>query len=104
MRQENKRALTAEEVNRYLQSLYGWVQEGKYITRRFYFDDWQDITGFMKHLANSIEETNHHPDVILHTGTKTITVSTTTHSEGGLTMADIELAKKLNEYRPIKSK
>ncbi len=53
----------------------------------------------MKHLAKVIEETNHHPDVILHTATRTITVSTTTHSEGGLTVADIELAQKLNQFK-----
>ncbi len=99
MGQENKTILTEDEINKYLSSLEGWQREAKYITRRFYFEKWPDITGFMKHLANTIEETNHHPDVILHTGTKTITVSTTTHSEGGLTVADIELAEKLNQYK-----
>ena len=99
MGNENKTVLYPEEINQYINSLEGWKQEAKCITRRFYFEKWADITGFMKHLANAIEETNHHPDVLLHTATRTITVSTTTHSEGGLTMADIELARLLNQYQ-----
>jgi 4a-hydroxytetrahydrobiopterin dehydratase len=99
MAQENKTVLSEGEINQYLNTLEGWNREAKCITRRFYFEKWADITGFMKHLADAIEKTNHHPDVILHTATRTITVSTTTHSEGGLTMADIELAKILNQYK-----
>ncbi len=95
---ENKTVLSEDAINKYLDSLEGWKKEAKCITRRFYFEKWNDITNFMKHLAYVIESTNHHPDVILHTATRTITVSTTTHSEDGLTMADVELAKKLNEF------
>jgi 4a-hydroxytetrahydrobiopterin dehydratase len=95
---ENKTRLTKEEILNELKSLEGWQLEFKCITKRFYIEDWSKITAFLKHIANVIEETNHHPDIIFHTPTKSITISTTTHSEGGITMADIDLAKKLNEF------
>ncbi len=95
---EDKTKLTDEQVNEYLKQLDGWKREFKCITKRYYIEDWQKITQFIKHIGKVIEETNHHPDIIFHTATKTITISTTTHSEGGLTKADIDLAQKLEEF------
>jgi len=94
---ENKTVLTREEVLKALEDLEGWQLEFKCITRRFYIEDWAKITAFLKEVANAIEKTNHHPDIIFHTATKTITISTTTHSHGGITQADIDLAKALNQ-------
>lgn len=94
---EDKTSLTKEQVLSELKNLEGWQLEFKCITRRFYIEDWSKITSFLKHVAKAIEETNHHPDIIFHTATKTITISTTTHSKGGITQADIDLAKRLNE-------
>jgi 4a-hydroxytetrahydrobiopterin dehydratase len=95
---EDKTALSKEEVLEELKKLDGWKLEFKCISKRFYIEDWGKITAFLKYLVNVIKETNHHPDIIFHTATKTITVSTTTHSEGGITKADIELARRLNEF------
>jgi len=95
---ENKTKLSDVEIEKYLKELKGWKREFKCITRRFYIEDWDRITQFLKYIAKSVEETNHHPDIIFHTATKTITISTTTHSEGGITQADIELAKRLNKF------
>ncbi|RMA93246.1 4a-hydroxytetrahydrobiopterin dehydratase [Hydrogenothermus marinus] len=95
---ENKKVLSEEEINNYLKNLENWKKEFKCITGRFYIEDWNTITQFLKHVAKSIEETNHHPDIIFHTATKTITISTTTHSEGGITQADIDLATKINNF------
>ncbi len=95
---ENKTKLTDQQIEEALKNLEGWSREFKCITRRFYIEDWGQITQFLKHIAKCVEETNHHPDIIFHTATKTITISTTTHSEGGITQADIDLAQKLNEF------
>jgi len=95
---EDKTRVSEEELQEALKSLEGWVKEGKAITRRFFFERWGDITRFMKHLAATIEATNHHPNVILDTTTRTVTVSVTTHSEGGITRADLEFARRLNEF------
>ncbi len=95
---EDKTLLSQEELQKELKELDGWSREFKCISRRFYIEDWAQITRFIKHIAQVIEETNHHPDIVFHTATKTITVSTTTHSEGGITRADIHLARRLNEF------
>lgn len=95
---ENKRVLSDEEIEENLLELIGWKREFKCLSARFYIENWNTITQFLKHIANAIEETNHHPDIVFHTPTKTITISTTTHSEGGITQADIDLAKKINEF------
>lgn len=95
---ENKKVLTDEEINKALKNLEGWNKEFKCISKRFYIEDWKEITDFIKHIALTIEKTNHHPDIIFHTATKTITISTTTHSEGGITQADIDLANMLESF------
>jgi 4a-hydroxytetrahydrobiopterin dehydratase len=40
------------------------------------------------------EQMNHHPDVAISWSTVTLTIST--HSEGGLTAADFELARRID--------
>ncbi|MCX7761101.1 MAG: 4a-hydroxytetrahydrobiopterin dehydratase [Hydrogenothermaceae bacterium] len=95
---ENKKTLTEEELKTELKDLNNWKKEFKCITARYYIEDWQKITQFLKHVAKCIEETNHHPDIIFHTATKTVTISTTTHSENGITKADIDLAKKIEQF------
>ncbi len=95
---ENKRVLNEEEIQKALENLKYWKKEFKCISARFYIEDWNKITAFLKHISNCIQQTNHHPDIIFHTATKTITISTTTHSEGGITQADIDLATKINSF------
>ncbi|MCS7225193.1 MAG: 4a-hydroxytetrahydrobiopterin dehydratase [Armatimonadetes bacterium] len=97
---EDKTPVSEEELAEALQELEGWVKEGRAITRRFLFDKWGDITKFMLHLAKTIEETNHHPDAILDTTTRTVTVSVTTHSAGTVTRSDVEFARRLNRFKP----
>ncbi len=93
---ENKTPVTGGELQEAVKDLDGWVIS---ITKRFRFEKWSDITKFMKHLAETIAETNHHPDVTLDTGSKSVIVTVTTHSERTVTKADIEFARRLNEFK-----
>lgn len=92
---EDKTPVTGGELQEALGQLDGWVIS---ITKRFRFEKWSDITRFMQHLAETIAATNHHPDVIVDTGSKSIIVTVTTHSERTVTKADLEFAKRLNEF------
>lgn len=94
---EDKTPITGGELQEALKELDGWVIS---ITKRFRFEKWADITRFMQHLADTIAATNHHPDVTLDTGSKSIIVTVTTHSERTVTKADLEFAKRLNEFKP----
>lgn len=63
------------------------------------FEKWSEMTSFMKHLAKTIAETNHHPDVTLDTGSKSVIVTVSTYSERTITRADIDFARRLNEFK-----
>ncbi|MCC7492245.1 MAG: 4a-hydroxytetrahydrobiopterin dehydratase [Fimbriimonadaceae bacterium] len=95
---EDKTVLTAEALAAALPALTGWEQQGKAIVRRYLFGTFGDITRFMRHLAETIAATNHHPDVILCTTTRSVTVTVTTHSAGRVTQADLDFAVALNQF------
>ena len=55
-------------------------------------------SAFVESLVAPAEELNHHPDLAISWDTVTVTIST--HSEGGLTANDFELAAKINALDP----
>ena len=95
---EDKGVLGVEEVDTELESLDGWSREGVTISRDFVLANFGDITAFLQHLVGTIAAQNHHPDFSLDTGTRTVAVSVTTHSEGAVTRADINFARALNTW------
>jgi pterin-4a-carbinolamine dehydratase len=96
---EDKTLLTEEEIKEALSKYNGWSVEGKCFVKRFYFENWNDITQFIKHLGKTIEKTNHHPDINLHTGSRSLTIYTTTHAVGGLSKADLYLIDILEQFQ-----
>ena len=97
---EDKTILTAEQVDAELANLTGLAREGTVIYRDFTMANFKDITGFLNHLVDTITEQNHHPDFSLDTGTRTISVRVTTHSEQAVTRADMDFAQTLNQWQP----
>ena len=97
---EDKTALSASEVDRELGDLQGWSRTDTIIARDFMLSNFRDITSFLNHLVKTITDMNHHPDFSLNTGTKTISVSVTTHSEKAVTRSDIQFATELNAWQP----
>ena len=95
---EDKGVLGVEEVDAELESLDGWSREDVLISRDFVLANFGDITVFLQHLVGTIAAQNHHPDFSLDTGTRTVAVSVTTHSEGAVTRADINFARALNTW------
>lgn len=81
-----------------MENLKDWTLSGKSLFRVFCFDDWNDITNFLIFLTNLIKELDHHPDILFHTSSKSITIFLTTHSEGGVSEKDILFAQKLDEF------
>ena len=71
-----------------------WRQEGEAIVRTYRFADFVESVGFVDRLVAPAEEMAHHPDVSISWNEVTVTV--TTHSAGGLTAADFELAAKID--------
>jgi 4a-hydroxytetrahydrobiopterin dehydratase len=50
---------------------------------------------FANRVAEVAEELDHHPDILVH-GWNRVRLSVTTHSEGGLTAGDFELARRVD--------
>jgi len=86
--------LSDEEIEQRLAGMDGWERDGDAIRKTFEGEDFMSSVGLVDRLAPVAEEMNHHPD--LEISWNTVTVSLTTHSEGGLTEGDFELARRID--------
>jgi 4a-hydroxytetrahydrobiopterin dehydratase len=86
--------LSEEEIEARLSGLDGWERDGEAIRRQFELDDFKGSVDFVNRLTPAAEAMNHHPDLEISWNKVTVTLST--HSEGGLTENDFELAKKVD--------
>ena len=87
-------ALGNDEIRERLERLDGWDRDGDALRREFKFDDFQGSVDFLNRITPAAEEMNHHPDVAISWNTVTITLST--HSEGGITENDFDLAGRID--------
>jgi 4a-hydroxytetrahydrobiopterin dehydratase len=85
--------LSDEEIDQRLSELDGWERVGDAIRRAFKLDDFKGSVDFVNRLTPEAEGMNHHPDLAISWNEVTVTI--TTHSEGGLTANDFELARKI---------
>ena len=69
-----------------LEVLDGWRLEGHVIVKLFAFSGFPEAVAFVSRLVPGAEAADHHPDVTINY--RRVTVSFTTHSEGGLTEKD----------------
>ncbi|GAB6078244.1 4a-hydroxytetrahydrobiopterin dehydratase [Hydrogenobaculum acidophilum] len=76
----------------------GWIKSGKSIVKTYFIDDWDKITEFLIFITNTIKELDHHPDILFHTTSKSITIFLTTHSASALSDKDLEFAKRLDSW------
>ena len=77
-----------------LAELSGWERKGEAIEKSFKRGDFVGSIEFVSSLVAPAEAMNHHPDLAISWDTVTVTLST--HSEGGLTADDFELAEKID--------
>ncbi len=87
--------LSADELQTALNELEGWtIKEGK-LHRKFQFSSFVEAFGFMSSVALVSESMGHHPEWF--NVYNRVTIDLTTHDAGGITIKDVELAKKANE-------
>lgn len=72
-----------------------WRHEGEAIVRDLELDDFGAAVEFVNKVAAIAERANHHPDILVH-GWNKVRLTLSTHSEGGLTSADFELAAEID--------
>ncbi|HWO15736.1 MAG TPA: 4a-hydroxytetrahydrobiopterin dehydratase [Solirubrobacterales bacterium] len=86
--------LSDSEIEARLSGLDGWERAGEAIAKEFDRDDFVGSVRFVEGIVNPAEAMNHHPDLTISWSKVRVTIST--HSEGGLTEADFDLAAKID--------
>ena len=86
--------LSDQEIDDELVKCDGWSRRGDTIVKEFDRGDFAGSVDFVNAIAPSAEDMNHHPD--LEISWSKVKVSITTHSAGGLTLNDFELARKVD--------
>jgi 4a-hydroxytetrahydrobiopterin dehydratase len=86
--------LSDSEVEAKLAERSGWERAGVAIVKEFDRGDFVGSVKFVSSLVEPAEAMNHHPDLAISWATVTVTIST--HAEGGLTANDFELATKID--------
>jgi 4a-hydroxytetrahydrobiopterin dehydratase len=87
--------LSGDEINARLGDL-DWSLDGKEIVRESEFKDFAAGIAFVDRVAEAAEEANHHPDILLH-GWNKVRLALSSHSAGGLTAADFDMAHRLDK-------
>ena len=78
--------LSREDAERRVKTLTGWTLDGDVIRKQFTFEDFPAALAFVNRLAPGAEAADHHPDILINY--RRVTLSYSTHSEGGLTEKD----------------
>jgi 4a-hydroxytetrahydrobiopterin dehydratase len=90
--------LTSEQARQKVAGLAGWTLGDKEIHRKFTFKDFAEAVSFVVRVGFAAEAVDHHPDILINY--KRVTLTFSTHSEGGLTEKDFagaETATKIAE-------
>jgi 4a-hydroxytetrahydrobiopterin dehydratase len=86
--------LDRDDIDTALAALPGWsFDDGKLVRRAEVPDDSQDA--LVEAVARIADEVNHHPDVTRETGA--VTFRLWTHSAGGVTAKDVDLAARIDQ-------
>ena len=87
--------LTEPEIVERMKALPGWTRDGSAIRKSFSFARFADGIRFVDRVAVAADALDHHPDIDVRYTTITMVLST--HSAGGLTRKDFELAERIEQ-------
>jgi 4a-hydroxytetrahydrobiopterin dehydratase len=73
----------------------GWTEADGALERTFAFAGFREALGFMNRVGELAERENHHPDIAIHY--REVTLRWWTHTAGGITDRDRELAALSNQ-------
>jgi len=87
--------LSSAEIDRHLSQMPGWSRDGDAITRKFTFADFPDAIAFVVRLGFDAQAADHHPDLLINY--RRVTVTWSTHDEGGVTDKDVNGARQADK-------
>jgi 4a-hydroxytetrahydrobiopterin dehydratase len=90
--------LAASELEQHLLDIPLWRMEGTSVVREIVASSFAAAIGAVTAIAIEAEKADHHPDILVY-GWNKVRVTLSTHSEGGLTILDIRLAKQIDQLQ-----
>ena len=93
--------LSPDELSAALPGLPLWSGDGDGIRRTVELPTFRDAVGAIVRIADVAEEMDHHPDVDLRW--RTLHLTLVSHSAGGVTELDLELARRIDALLPSAS-
>lgn len=86
--------LSPGEISEKIKTLSGWQLADNAIKKQCVFESFMPAIEFVNRVAKLAEEADHHPNITINY--RRVTMVLSTHSAGGLTAMDFELAKKID--------
>ena len=86
--------LNSQDIKDWIKKHPEWEHDKKHVERTFEFDDFTQAIEFVNGVAEIAEDEDHHPEIEIRYSKVRLVLST--HSEGGLTDLDFELAEKID--------
>jgi 4a-hydroxytetrahydrobiopterin dehydratase len=86
--------LDEDAIARGLAQAPEWQRDGDAIVKTATLADFKEAMAYVNQIAEIAEERNHHPDITIQWNK--ITLSLSTHSAGGLTDNDFDLARRID--------
>ena len=88
-------ALSKNEIQQKLKDTRRWSHVGKSIQKRYTLKSFPPAIGLVNKIAEVAEKAGHHPDITINYNV--VGISLSTHSEGGVTQRDFELAQQIEK-------
>jgi 4a-hydroxytetrahydrobiopterin dehydratase len=90
--------LNGSEIINKLESLNDWIYSNKNISKEYKMSDFKEALAFVNKVGDAAEAMDHHPDILMHSWNK-VKITISTHSAGGVTNKDFQLAEKIESLR-----
>jgi 4a-hydroxytetrahydrobiopterin dehydratase len=91
--------LSPDELSAALQGLPLWSGDGEGLHRTARLPSFRDAVAAINAIADVAEEMDHHPDIDLRW--RTLNLHLVTHSAGGVTDNDLQLARRIDGLLPV---
>ena len=88
--------LTNKQLNVYLEEHNDWSIVNEKLSKTFKFSNFIQAFGFMTEVAITSEAMDHHPE--WSNVYNRVEINLITHSEGGITQLDIDLAREIDSH------
>ncbi len=92
---DDERRLEEPLLTELVSGLDGWTSDGTRISKTFVRRGWKSAIAFVDRVAEAADRANHHPDIHVESY-KNVRIVLTTHASGGISRADVDLARTID--------